>query len=120
VVVGYAYASRHHQRASYRWSVDVTVYISAAHHRRGVGRSLYLRLFSLLERQGFYEACAGITLPNDASVALHESMGFVPIGVYRDIAFKHGQWRDVGWWQKTLREHAAGVAPPEPGPPVGA
>lgn len=117
-VVGYAYASRHRDRASYRWSADVTVYVSAAHHRRGVGRSLYGALFHLLVRQGIYEACAGITLPNAASVGLHESLGFLPVGVYRDIAHKFGAWHSVGWWQKTLREHRPGEAPGEIGPPA--
>lgn len=114
-VVGYAYASRHRERASYRWSADVTVYIDAAHHRRGIGRALYEALFGLLADQGIYEACAGITLPNAGSVGLHESLGFRRVGVYRDIAFKFGRWWDVGWWQKTLREH--GGPPAEVGPP---
>jgi L-amino acid N-acyltransferase YncA len=117
-VVGYAYGSRHNERASYRWSADVTVYISEAHHRRGIGRVLYETLFDLLIRQGIYEACAGITLPNDASVGLHESLGFQPVGVYRDIAYKFGRWRSVGWWQKTLRDRPAGRAPGEVGPPL--
>lgn len=117
-VVGYAYASTHHQRASYRWSTDVTVYISSSHHRRGIARALYGALFGLLVRQGFHVACAGITLPNDASVGLHESLGFEPIGVYRNIAYKHGGWRDVGWWQLTLREPGADGPAAEPGPPA--
>ena len=116
-VVGYAYASSHRQRVAYRWSADVTVYVSGDHHRRGIGRALYEPLLELLVAQGYYEAGAGITLPNDASVGLHESLGFVAVGVYRDIAFKFGQWRDVGWWQKTLREHVPGRAPAEIGPP---
>jgi phosphinothricin acetyltransferase len=118
-VAGYAYASRHRERASYRWSADVTVYVSAGHQRRGVGRGLYETLFGLLVRQGIYEACAGITLPNDASVGLHESLGFERVGVYRDIAYKFGSWRSVGWWQKTLRERPDGEPPPEVGPPLG-
>ena len=116
-VVGYAYASRHHDRASYRWSADVTLYISDAHHRQGVGRALYAALLELIRRQGLYEACAGITLPNDASVALHEAFGFTLVGVYRNIGFKLGRWRSVGWWQLTLRDHDPGRAPAEPGPP---
>jgi L-amino acid N-acyltransferase YncA len=119
-VAGYAYAGQHRERTSYRWSTDVTVYVSATHHRRGVGRALYERLFALLAQQGYYEACAGITLPNDASVALHESLGFRPVGVYRDIAFKFGAWRDVGWWQKTLREHTPDAPPAEPAAPPSA
>jgi L-amino acid N-acyltransferase YncA len=117
-VVGYAYGSRHHERAAYRWSADVTVYISAEHHRRGVGRALYAALFPLLVRQGVYEVCAGVTLPNDASVGLHESLGFAPIGVYRNVAYKFGQWRSVGWWQLSLRPRPDGEAPAELGPPV--
>ena len=117
MVVGYAYGSQHRDRASYRWSADVTVYVSADHHRRGIGRALYEPLLRLLAAQGYHEACAGITLPNDASVGLHEALGFVPVGVYRDIAFKHGEWRSVGWWQRTLREHRPGERPPEIGPP---
>jgi phosphinothricin acetyltransferase len=116
-VVGYAYGSRHHERAAYRWAADVTVYIAAAHHRRGVGRALYGALFGLLERQGIYELCAGVTLPNDGSVALHESMGFVPVGVYRDVAFKFGRWYSVGWWQMSLRPRVDGEAPGQLGPP---
>ena len=116
-VAGYAYATRHRVRAAYRWSTDVSVYIDAAHHRRGIGRALYEALFGLLVEQGFYEACAGITLPNDASVGLHESLGFVAVGVYRGVGFKHGRWRDVGWWQKTLRERVPGQPPAEPRTP---
>jgi phosphinothricin acetyltransferase len=118
VVVGYAYASRHRERASYRWAADVTVYISDAHQRRGIGRALYDTLLDLVARQGIYEACAGITLPNDASVGLHESLGFEPVGVYRNIAYKFGAWRSVGWWQKTLRERPGDESPAEVGPPV--
>lgn len=117
-VVGYAYASRHRERASYRWAADVTVYISADHHRRGIGRVLYQTLFPLLVAQGIYDACAGITLPNDASVGLHEALGFVPVGVYRDIAHKLGAWRSVGWWQKALQPRRPDQAPPEVRPPV--
>ncbi len=117
-VIGYAYASQHRVRASYRWAADTTVYISNAHHRRGVGRALYAALLPLLARQGYYVACAGITLPNEGSVGLHESFGFEPVGVYEGVGFKHGAWRDVGWWQTRLRDQPPGVAPAEPGPPV--
>jgi L-amino acid N-acyltransferase YncA len=117
-VLGYAYGSRHHDRAAYRWSADVTVYISAAHHRRGVGRTLYGALFGLLERQGVYEVCAGVTLPNAPSVGLHESLGFTRVGIYRDVAFKFGQWWSVGWWQMSLRARPEGEAPAEVGPPA--
>jgi L-amino acid N-acyltransferase YncA len=116
-VAGYAYGSHHRERAAYRWTADVTVYISAAHHRRGVGRTLYGALFGLLERQGIYEVCAGVTLPNDASVGLHESLGFQPVGVYRNVAYKFGRWYSVGWWQMCLRPRPDGEAPAPIGPP---
>jgi phosphinothricin acetyltransferase len=113
-VLGYAYATRHRTRACYRWATDVTVYVAPQSQRRGVGRALYQTLFGLLAEQGFRIACAGITLPNDASVGLHEALGFKPVGVYRDIGWKHGAWYDVGWWQLKL---AAGGPPRELGPP---
>ena len=116
-VCGFAYGSLHRERAAYRWATDVTVYVDPTHHRRGIGRSLYTALFDLLTRQGFHIACAGITLPNHASVGLHESLGFVPVGVYRRIGFKFGAWWDVGWWQRRLI--GAGAGPPaEPVPPA--
>jgi L-amino acid N-acyltransferase YncA len=117
-VVGYAYATEHRARAAYRWATDTSVYVAGSHHRRGVGRALYAALFPLLVRQGFYVACAGVTLPNDASVALHEGFGFEPVGVYRAIGFKHNTWWTTGWWQLALREPVAGEAPAEPGPPA--
>lgn len=113
-VTGYAYATQHRVRAGYRWSVDVSVYIGERARRRGVGRALYAELFPILERQGFVAAHAGIALPNVASVALHESFGFEPIGVYRGVGFKLGQWLDVGWWQKPLAPRAAPPTEPIP------
>jgi L-amino acid N-acyltransferase YncA len=103
IVVGYAYASKHRARAAYDWSVEVSVYIARSHQRRGVGRALYTELFTLLAEQGFYVALAGITLPNPASVGLHESLGFTPIGIYQAIGYKMSAWHDVGWWQKMLQ-----------------
>jgi L-amino acid N-acyltransferase YncA len=113
VVAGFAYASQHRARIAYRWSTDVTVYVDPTRHRRGLGRRLYDALLPLLRAQGLRTACAGITLPNDASVGLHEAMGFTSIGVYRHIGFKHGAWRDVGWWQLDLGQPGDG-APDEP------
>jgi L-amino acid N-acyltransferase YncA len=117
VVAGYAYAGEHRERAAYRWAADVTVYLRATHYRRGIGRRLYTALFDLLVFQGVYVACAGVTLPNDASVGLHESMGFVPVGVYKRVAWKFGAWHDVGWWQLQLVEPSVD-GPGELGPPA--
>jgi phosphinothricin acetyltransferase len=103
-VSGYVYASRHRERAAYRWAVDVSAYVRADCRGRGIGRSLYATLFDELVSLGYYQAFAGIALPNEASVALHESVGFSRLGVYRKVGFKHGAWRDVGWWQRQLQE----------------
>jgi L-amino acid N-acyltransferase YncA len=104
-IAGYAYATRHRPRGAYRWSVDTSVYVEDAYRRRGVGRGLYVSLFAILAAQGYVNAYAGIALPNPASVALHESLGFEKVGVYRRVGYKLGQWHDVGWWQRILREH---------------
>lgn len=101
-VVGYAYASQHRVRAAYQWSADVSVYIHAAHRGRGLGRGLYTALLDILRAQRLYNAYAGITLPNAASVALHEAVGFRRLGVYRSVGFKLGRWHDVGWWELAL------------------
>jgi phosphinothricin acetyltransferase len=103
-LAGYAYASKHRDRAAYRWCVDVSVYVREGLRRGGVGRALYTSLFALLRLQGFCAAHAGVTLPNPASVGLHESLGFLPVGIYRRVGFKDGAWHDVGWWQLELRE----------------
>jgi phosphinothricin acetyltransferase len=101
-VVGFAYACPHRSRRAYRWAADVSVYVAHDHHGQGHGRGLYEALFAVLRERGFRVACAGITLPNEASVALHERLGFEPVGVYRGIGWKAGAWRDVGWWQLEL------------------
>ena len=103
-VVGYAYASEHRARSAYRWSVDVTVYVAEQARRSGVGRALYGRLLPMLAQRQFHAAFAGITLPNPASVGLHETMGFTPVGIYREVGFKFGRWLDVGWWQRLLND----------------
>ena len=118
VLAGYAYASSHRVRSAYRWAADVGIYVGESHRGRGVGRLLYDTLLRLLAAQGFHVACAGITLPNPASVALHEAVGFTPVGVYRQIGFKHGAWHDVGWWQRRLSDPA--TIPPRTRDPRGA
>jgi phosphinothricin acetyltransferase len=115
-VAGFAYAAPHRVRSAYRWAADVSIYVDQRFQRRGLGRGLYEALFELLRRQGLFIACAGITLPNEASVGLHESLGFAPVGIYRGIGFKQGAWRDVGWWQLELAKPPL-HDPPEPGRP---
>src|SRR3712207_5676700 len=111
-VLGYAYAGAHGSRAAYRWSVDVSVYVRAGAQRMGVGRALYTSLFAALTLQGFYNAYAGATLPNPASVGLHEAVGFRPVGVYRGVGYKMGAWHDVRWWELSLRERVIDPDPP--------
>jgi len=113
-VVGYAYGTKHRVRIGYRWSVDTSVYVLERCRRRGVGQGLYTSLVRILAAQGFFNAYAGITLPNPASVALHESVGFQPVGVYRHVGHKLGRWHDVGWWGLALQPHV-----PSPAPPIG-
>ena len=84
---GYAYASSHRDRAAYQWSVDTTAYVRADARGCGVGGRLYVSLLARLAELGYFQAFAGIALPNAASVALHESIGFEPIGVYRRVGF---------------------------------
>ena len=101
-VAGYAYGSPHRTRAAYGSSCDVAVYVDPAHSRRGLGRALYDALLTELASKGFHAAFAGIALPNDASIGLHEAVGFTPVGIYRQVGWKLGAWRDVGWWQRLL------------------
>jgi phosphinothricin acetyltransferase len=102
--LGYAYASSFRSRAAYRWSVEMSAYVGPQARRLGVGRALYEALFAILADKGYCTAYAGITLPNDASVQFHESLGFAPVGVFRRAGRKFGEWHDVSWWQRELRE----------------
>jgi phosphinothricin acetyltransferase len=101
-LLGYAYGSAHRERAAYRWSVETSAYVDPRFQRQGVGRGLYLALFDALASKGYCNAFAGATLPNDASIALHRSVGFEPIGVFRSIGRKFGVWHDVAWMQRPL------------------
>lgn len=118
-VNGYVYAGAHRERAAYRWAVDVTAYVREDCRGQKVGQRLYRHLLAELAALGYHQACAGITLPNNASVALHESVGFRPVGVYPRIGSKFGQWRDVGWWQCPLQPGAGDGVPAEPRAYVG-
>lgn len=110
-VLGYIYGSVFRARTAYRWSVETTIYVDSGSRHRGVGRILYRALLQLLRRQGFHSVFAGITLPNASSVGLHEAVGFRPLGVYQEVGFKHGQWRDVGWWRLALSEGPPAAEP---------
>lgn len=113
-IVGYASTSPMRDRPAYRWSVETGLYVEQALHGRGIGRQLLEAHLELLERHGFVTAIAGIALPNDASVALHEKLGFALSGIERGVGFKLGQWIDVGRWQRDLAPR--GSVPEEPQP----
>ena len=104
-IVGYAYASKHRERAAYKYSADVSVYVASEYQRQGVGKTLYSKLFELLREQGIYTIYAGVSLPNDKSVGLHKSLGFKDVGIYRNVGYKLGKWIDVLWLEKTLRNY---------------
>lgn len=112
-VAGYAYASPHRTRAAYQWSVDVSAYVHENYRQRGIARTLYAALFKMLQLQGYYNAYAGIALPNAASVRLHEALGFQPIGVYQAVGFKLGAWHDVGWWHLPIQKPLTPPASPQ-------
>ena len=101
-VAGYAYGSPHREREAYRMSCDVSVYIDPAFARRGIGRALYAALLEDMRGRGMHAAFAGITLPNDASVGLHQEMGFTSVGIYREVGWKFDRWHDVQWLQLVL------------------
>lgn len=101
-VAGFAYGRPYKERAAYRWSCEVSVYLELGRRRTGAGRKLYEALFTRLAERGFRTAVAGMTLPNDPSVGLHRALGFEPVGTYRRIGWKHGAWRDVAWAQRPL------------------
>jgi phosphinothricin acetyltransferase len=123
-VAGYAYASAHRARPAYRWSADCSVYLDPGYRGQGVGRQLYERLIPVVGELGYRSLFAGIALPNPASVGLHEALGFQPVGVFRGVGYKHGAWRDVGWWQRFLNDQdvqdaMTDPAEPRPWPPTG-
>lgn len=101
-ILGYAYASTFRERPAYRFTVETTVYVRADARGRGVGRALYDELFRQLRDRGFVTALAVIALPNPASVALHETVGFKPIGIFHRVGFKFDRWHDTGWWERAV------------------
>jgi phosphinothricin acetyltransferase len=106
-VVGYAYAAPHRARAAYRWSVETSVYVADHARGGGVGRRLYDALLPLLAGLGYVSAYAGIALPNDGSITLHEAVGFRAVGTFPRVGFKHGRWHDTGWWWRPLSDAVA-------------
>jgi phosphinothricin acetyltransferase len=112
-ILGYAYADLFRSRAAYRWVVETTVYVAMGDEGRGIGRALYAPLLDRLSKQGYVATIGAIALPNPASVALHEAMGFVHAGTYSKVGYKLDAWHDVGIWQREL-----GPRPEHPAEPL--
>jgi len=102
LVVGYTYASKWKVRSAYRYSVETTVYLEQGREGQGLGTRLYGELLSILRGQGIHAAIGGVALPNEASVALHEKLGFEHVATFRQVGFKHQKWVDVAYWQILL------------------
>lgn len=103
-VVGYAYSGAYKSRCAYAWSVESTIYVNRNFHGKGIGKDLYRHLFALLKDQGVVNVIAGIALPNDASIIIHESLGFAKVAQFKDVGFKLNRWWDVGYWQLQLQK----------------
>jgi phosphinothricin acetyltransferase len=113
-VAGYCYASSFRSRAAYQWTTETTVYMHPAYHSRGIAKMLYTTLLNVLRGQGYMNAVSVIALPNEASVQFHEALGFKKIGVFENMGYKAGNWRDTGWWQCELRPMPSNPSPPTP------
>lgn len=101
-IVGYVYGSVFRSRPAYQWTTEVTVYVHDNYRRRNIARALYTALFELLKQQGFVTALAVITLPNDASIYLHNSMGFKSVGIFHKVGYKLNKWHDSNWLELSL------------------
>lgn len=101
-IAGYAYAHRIGERAAYAWNAELSVYLDPAFQGAGIGRRLCTTLLDLLAAQGVRNVFSLITVPNDASIGLHEALGFSPMGIQRQAGFKCGAWHDVAWYQKQI------------------
>ena len=111
-LAGYVYASTHREREAYQWTCECSVYLHEDFRGKGIGQSLYEILFEILAGQGFVNLYAGITLPNEASVKLHEKCGFEFFALYDNIGYKFNRWHKVGWWKRQLQKHTTDHPPP--------
>ena len=112
VIAGYAYGARHRERIAYQWSLESSVYVHDDYQRAGVARALYTALIDILKLQGFRNLYAVINLPNEKSVTFHEKLGFEYFATYKNVGYKLGKWKNVGWWQLQLNEYSEDPAAP--------
>lgn len=106
IAVGYAYASEYRERAAFRWSCELSVYVADGCQGMGIGKMLYTALFDVLRCLGYRTACACITYPNETSEPFHRSLGFEQVGIFQKVGYKMGAWRDVVWYQLSLAEYS--------------
>ena len=118
VVAGYAYASKHRDRAAYQWSADLSIYVDEKYHRRHIAKALYQVLEEVLKLQGYYTVFSSVTTPNPKSEAFHAAYGFDTIGVFENVGYKSGQWRDVKWFKYALADYAKEPKAPKVFPEV--
>lgn len=111
IIIGYAYASAFKERAAYDWSVETSIYVSAAYHSKGTGRLLYQVLEDTLKKQHVCTMCACIAYPNPPSISFHESMGFHHVAHFTASGYKMGTWYDMIWMEKEIAPH---TVPPIP------
>lgn len=104
-IAGYAYGSKHGERAAYRWSADLSVYIDERYHRYGIGTALYRVLLELLRKQGYFTVYAGVSTPNPKSEAFHTALGFRNLGEFKNAGYKLGAWCGVSWYELVLKEY---------------
>jgi len=111
-VICYVYASGHRERAAYQWCCESSVYTKKDFQGMGIGRELYKVLFQILKMQGYRNIYAGITLPNEPSIKLHEKCGFTHFATYDNIGYKLGEWKNVGWWKLSVNHYDRKPSPP--------
>ena len=111
-ISAYVYGSKHREREAYQWSCECSVYVGDEFKGKGIGKILYQLLFEIMKMQGFRNVYAGITLPNEASVHLHEKCGFRSFAMYENVGYKFGNWHTVGWWKLQINNYDLEPPPP--------
>ncbi|MDZ4713267.1 MAG: GNAT family N-acetyltransferase [bacterium] len=102
IVSGYAYATRWKDRNAYRFTAEIAVYVENGNEGKGIGTELLKNLIELSNKKGLNKLMAGIAIPNEASIALHERFGFEKCAHFKQSGYKFGKWIDVGYWEKIL------------------
>jgi phosphinothricin acetyltransferase len=102
IAIGWASSHRFKDRSAYDTSVETSIYLAPGTGGKGIGRKLYGALFEALANEDVHRAFGGIAQPNEASVAIHKSMGFTHVGTYQEVGRKFGKFWDVAWYQKVL------------------